>query len=233
MAEAVAVVLAVARVTDDLLGEQVDVVAVHAGVDSCDALLHHAVAGNGVRVGGVGAGCDDGAEGQVVCAVIEHKGLELGAELLLREAGTDELAHMGECGVGDGLRVAHELDLLGVLDGAHELEIAVHEREARANRAILKTALDTAEEVDVHVFLDGDYAALGGAGLLSNPAGHVDLVQIELPGATGGHVLLEGVEVARVGVQEALVGRDDRQSISSISSFQGLPAGMFSSKELK
>ena len=163
-----------------------------------------------MRIGGVGAGCDDGAEGQVVRAVIEHKGLELGTELLLRVAGTDELAHMGECGVGDGLRVAHELDLLGVLDGAHELEVAVHEREARANRAILEAAFDTAEEVDVHVVLDGDDAALGGAGVLGNPAGHVDLVHIELPGATGGHVLLERVEVARVGVQEALVGRDER-----------------------
>ena len=142
--------------------------------------------------------------------MIEHKGFELGTELLLGEAGTDELAHMGECGVGDGLRVTHELDLLGILDGAHELEVAVHEREARANRAILKTALDTAEEVDVHVVFDGDDAALSGAGVLGNPAGHVDLVHIEFPGATGRHVLLEGVEVARVGVQEALVGRDER-----------------------
>ena len=42
----------------------------------------------------------------------------------MKSAGTDELAHMGECGVGDGLRVTHELDLLGILDGAHELEVA-------------------------------------------------------------------------------------------------------------
>ena len=100
-------------------------------------LLHHAVTGDGVRVGGIGAARDDGAKGQAIGTVVEHEGFKLGAVLLFRVAGTDELAHMDEGGVGDGLRMAHELDLLGVLDGAHELEISVHERQARADGAIL------------------------------------------------------------------------------------------------
>ncbi len=60
-----------------------------------------------------------GAEGEVVGAVVEHEGLELGAELLLGEAGADHRAPMGARGVGDGLRVAHVRVLAGVVDHAH------------------------------------------------------------------------------------------------------------------
>ena len=92
------------------------------------ALLDHAIARHGMRVGGVGTARHDGAEGKAVGTVGEHKVLELVANLLLGHAGLNKAEHVLEGGVGNRLRMAHELDLLGVLDGAHLADVVVHQR---------------------------------------------------------------------------------------------------------
>ena len=84
----------------------------------------------------------------------------------------------------------------------------MHERQGRAHGAVLKPALDAAIEPDLHVILDGDGAALGGAGTLRHPTGNGDGLHVEFPLDTLGKVLLEGVEVPGVRVQVAGISGD-------------------------
>lgn len=57
-----------------------------------------------------------------------HKVLELVANLLLGHTGLNKAEHMLESGIGDRLRMAHKLNLLGILDGAHLADVVVHQR---------------------------------------------------------------------------------------------------------
>ena len=174
------------------------------------ALLDHAVARDGMRVGGIGAARHDGAKGQAVGAVGEHKVLELVANLLLGHAGFYKSEHMLEGGIGDRLRMAHELNLLGVLDGAHLANVVMHQRQHAGDGAVLQATLNTLVEVDLHVVLDSTDAALVGRDLAGDPTGDGALVHVVDPGAAGGRVLLKAVEIARVGMEQALVGRNKR-----------------------
>ena len=164
-----------------------------------------------MRVGGVGAARHDGAEGQAVGAVGEHKVLELVANLLLGHTGLNKAEHMLEGGIGDRLCMAHELDLLGVLDGAHLADVIMHQRQHAGDGTVLQTTLNTLVEVDLHVVLDGADAALVGRDLAGDPTGDGALVHIVDPRAAGGRVLLKAVEVARVGMEQALVSRNKRR----------------------
>ena len=163
-----------------------------------------------MRVGGVGAARHDGAEGQAVGAVGEHKVLELVANLLLGHTGLNIAEHVLEGGVGNRLRMAHELDLLGVLDGAHLANVVMHQRQHAGDGTILQTTLNTLVEIDLHIVLDSADAALVGRDLAGDPTGDGALVHIVDPGAAGGRVLLKAVEIARVGMEQALVGRNKR-----------------------
>ena len=174
------------------------------------ALLDHAIARHGMRVGGVGTARHDGAEGQAVGAVGEHKVLELVANLLLGHTGLNKPEHVLEGGVGDRLCVAHELDLLGVLDGAHLADVVVHQRQHAGDGAVLQAALNALVEINLHIVLDSADAALVGRNLAGDPTGDGALVHVVDPRAAGGRVLLKAVEVARVGVEQALVGRNKR-----------------------
>ena len=118
---------------------------------------------------------------------------------------------MLEGGVGNRLRMAHELDLLGVLDGAHLANVVMHQRQHAGYRTILQATLNTLVEVDLHVVLDSADAALVGRDLAGDPTGNGALVHVVDPGATGGRVLLKAVEVARVSMEQALVSRNKRR----------------------
>ena len=174
------------------------------------ALLDHAVARDGMRIGGVGTARDDGAKGQAVGAVGEHKVLELVANLLLGHTGLNKAEHVLEGGIGDRLRVAHELDLLGILDGTHLADVVMHQWQHAGDGAVLQTTLNTLVKVNLHVILDGADAAFVGRNLAGDPAGDGALVHVVDPGAAGGRVLLKTVEIARVGVEQALIGRNKR-----------------------
>lgn len=163
-----------------------------------------------MRVGGVGTARHDGAKSQAVGAVGEHKVLELVANLLLGHAGLNKAEHVLEGGVGDRLRMAHELNLLGVLDGAHLTDVVMHQRQHAGDGTILQATLDALVEVNLHVILDSADAAPIGRDLAGDPAGNGALVHVVDPGAAGGRVLLKAVEVARVGVEQALVSRNKR-----------------------
>ena len=163
-----------------------------------------------MRVGGIGAARHNRAEGQAVGAVGEHKVLELVANLLLGHTGLNKAEHMLEGGIGDRLRMAHELDLLGVLDGAHLADVVMHQRQHTGDGTVLQTTLNTLVEVDLHVVLDSADTALVDRDLAGDPAGDGALVHVIAPGAAGGRVLLKAVEVARVGVEQALVSRNKR-----------------------
>lgn len=163
-----------------------------------------------MRVGGVGTARYDGAEGKAVGAVGEHKVLELVANLLLGHTGLNKAEHVLEGGVSDRLCMAHELDLLGILDGAHLADVVMHQWQHAGNGAVLQAALNTLVEVDLHVVLDSADAALVGRDFAGDPTGDGALVHVVDPGAAGGRVLLKAVEVARVGMEQALVGRNKR-----------------------
>ena len=106
--------------------------------------------------------------------------------------------------------MAHELDLLGVLDGAHLTDVIMHQRQHAGNGAVLQATLNALVEVDLHVILDSADAALVGRDLAGDPAGNGALVHVVDPGAAGGRVLLKAVEIARVGMEQALVSRNKR-----------------------
>lgn len=163
-----------------------------------------------MRVGGIGAARHDGAEGQAVGAVGEHKVLEFVANLFLGHTGLNIAEHMLEGGIGDRLRMAHELDLLGILDGAHLADVVVHQRQHAGDGAILQATLNALVEVDLHVVLDSADAALVGSDLAGDPAGDGALVHVVDPGAAGGRVLLKAVEIARVSMEQALVSSNKR-----------------------
>ena len=118
---------------------------------------------------------------------------------------------MLEGDVGDRLRMAHELDLLGVLDGAHLANVVMHQRQHAGDGTILQTTLNALVEVDLHVVLDSADAALVGRDLAGDPTGDGTLVHVVDPRAAGGRVLLKAVEVARVGMEQALVSRNKRR----------------------
>lgn len=149
------------------------VVAVSSAVVHQDkvALLDHAVARDGMRVGGVGAARDDGTEGQAVGTVDEHKVLELVANLLLGHTRLNKAEHVLEGGVGDRLCVAHELDLLGILDGAHLADVVVHQRQHTSDGAVLQAALNTLVEINLHIVLDSADAAFVSRDLAGDPTG--------------------------------------------------------------
>ena len=164
-----------------------------------------------MRVGGVGTARHDGAEGKAIGAVGEHKVLELVANLLLGHTRLNKAEHVLEGGVGDRLRMAHELDLLGVLDGAHLANVGMHQRQHAGDGTILQATLDALVEVNLHVILDSADAALVGRDFAGDPTGDGALVHVVDPGAAGGRVLLKAVEVARVGMEQALVSRNKRR----------------------
>ena len=164
-----------------------------------------------MRVGGVGTARYDGAEGKAVSAVGEHKVLELVANLLLGHTGLNKAEHVLEGGVSDRLRMAHELDLLGILDGAHLANVVMHQRQQAGDGTVLQTTLNTLVEVDLHVVLDSADAALVGCDLAGDPTGDGALDHVVDPGAAGGRVLLKAVKVARVGMEQALVSRNKRR----------------------
>ena len=117
---------------------------------------------------------------------------------------------MLEGGIGDRLRMAHELDLLGILYGTHLADVVMHQRQHAGNGAVLQTTLNTLVEVNLHVILDGADTAFVGRNLAGDPAGDGALVHVVDPGAAGGRVLLKAVEIARVGMEQALVSRNKR-----------------------
>ena len=163
-----------------------------------------------MRVGGVGAARDDGTKGQAVGTVGEHKVLELVAYLLLGHTGLNKAEHVLEGGIGDRLRMAHEFNLLGVLDGAHLADVVVHQRQHTGDGAVLQAALNTLVEINLHIVLDSADAAFVGRDLAGDPTGDGALVHVIDPGAASGRVLLKAVEIARVSVEQALVGRNKR-----------------------
>ena len=118
---------------------------------------------------------------------------------------------MLEGGIGDRLRMAHEFNLLGVLDGAHLADVVVHQRQHAGDGTILQATLDALVEVNLHVILDSADAAPIGRDLAGDPAGNGALVHVVDPRAAGGRVLLKAVEVARVGMEQALVSRNKRR----------------------
>ena len=165
------------------------------------ALLDHVGARLGVRVGAVGPGGDDRTKGELVGAVGEHVVLQLHADLLLGEAGADEAADVVEGLVGDLLGAAHELNLLGVLNAAQVADVAVEARGQAGDADGRAGGVEGVEEREGAGVLDGHHAGTGLEGALGCPAGGVDDVLIDLPGAVGAQALAEGVVVARVRVE--------------------------------
>ena len=87
----------------------------------------------------------------------------------------------------------------------------MHQRQHAGDGTILQATLNTLVEIDLHVVLDSTDAALVGRDLAGDPTGDGALVHVVDPGAAGGRVLLKAVEIARVGMEQALVSRNKRR----------------------
>ena len=173
-------------------------------------LLDHIAAGTRVRVGAVGPGGDDGLEAQGVGAVGEHVGLQLHADLLLRHAGLDEAANVGEGLVGNALGGTEFDELLGILDGAHVHQLAVQAGKQRGEACGLELHERLVIGAQVHRGLDGHDARAALAYPGGDPRRGVDDVLVHLPAELGHAALDEGVVVARVGVQPQALGGHER-----------------------
>ena len=86
----------------------------------------------------------------------------------------------------------------------------MHQRQHAGDGAVLQAALNALVEINLHIVFDSADTALVGCDLTGDPAGNGTLVHVVDPGAASGRVLLKAVEVARVGVEQALVGRNKR-----------------------
>ena len=86
----------------------------------------------------------------------------------------------------------------------------MHQRQHAGDGAVLQAALNALVEINLHIVFDSADTALVGCDLTGDPTGDGALVHVVDPGAASGRVLLKAVEVARVGVEQALVGRNKR-----------------------
>lgn len=82
--------------------------------------------GDAVRQARVRAGDDDRVERGALRAVLVEAVEQLGLELLLRHTRLNDLAEFGERLVGDGLRLAHQLDLPRLLRRAEGVDLRLH-----------------------------------------------------------------------------------------------------------
>ena len=116
---------------------------------------------------------------------------------------------MVEGGVGDRLRVAHELDLLGVLDHAQVADVVMQARGQAGDGGGVALVEEGVEEGEVAGVLDGDDVASGLRGTSGGPSGGGRHVLVNPPGGVGAEALTESVEVARVGVEPLTLGGDE------------------------
>ena len=87
--------------------------------------LNHPLAGNAVRQAGVGAGNHDGIKSQSGAAVLVHTVDQFRLELQLGHAGLDPGQNLGECLVGDGLGLQHQIQLPGFLGTAETVDLLI------------------------------------------------------------------------------------------------------------
>ena len=141
----------------------------------------------------------------------EHVVVELDAQLHLGETGTDDAAHVREGLVGHLLGTAHELDFLVVLDGAKLDDVVVELGEARSKRAVFEGTAQLRGLRERDGVLDADDAGchMGLQRMARDPGPHAAQVHVELPRGVGTERLEERVVVARIGVEEKVVLRDE------------------------
>ena len=86
------------------------------------ALLNDPFPGDAVGQAGIGAGYHNGVKGQTGAAVLVHAVDQLRLKLQLGHAGLDAGDDLGKGSVGDGLRLAHQLQLPVLLGGAEGVD---------------------------------------------------------------------------------------------------------------
>ena len=86
------------------------------------ALLNDPFPGDAVGQAGIGAGYHNGVKGQTGAAVLVHAVDQLRLKLQLGHAGLDAGDDLGKGSVGDGLRLAHQLQLPVLLGGAESVD---------------------------------------------------------------------------------------------------------------
>ena len=166
------------------------------------------LAGDAVGHGGVGAADNDGGEGQALGAQLVEAVDQLRGQLLLGHADLDPLADLGEGTVGDGLGLAHTLQLVLLLDDPEgvQVRLAGHQpgvelflviAELRHSQAVFLKA--QGEDLEVR---DGLVELLDVAVFLGH---HADLKALE--------VLFGGLDVAGVGEVAAAVFGDDGDAL--------------------
>ena len=101
------------------------------------ARLQDAVPGDAVGQAGVLSGDDDGIKGVALAAETQHAVDELGCDLLLAHAGTDDLQGLVQRLLADGLGLLHKGDLFGVFGGA-KLRHQIPGRHQRQSELLLE-----------------------------------------------------------------------------------------------
>ena len=175
------------------------------------ALLDAALPRLGMRVGTVRAACDDRVERERIGTAVEHRALKLRPDLELVESRLDVAADVLEGSIRDGLGMAHEGDLFGVLHDTQRRDRAMHARQEACRRLAAKLCLERIEEGKVCRVLDCDDTGMGLPDQGGCPGRMAHGIHIELPVRILAKAILECAEVARIRMEPlALAGHEGR-----------------------
>ena len=164
-----------------------------------------------MRHAGVGAGDNDGLEGQAFAAVLIQTVDQLCRDLFFGHAGLDDLAHLAEGQVSDLLCLAHQLQLpvfLAAAEGADLLLIRLeHDIELRVVGGVFvvgQIVFLKAKRLD-RLGLDGLVQELG-----------IRMLAVDHPDREVRQILLRSLDVAAVGEVIGIVAANERNALCDV-----------------
>ena len=159
---------------------------------------------------GVGAGDHDGIKGQARCTVLVQAVDQLRLQLQLGHAHLDAADDLGECLVGDGLGLAHQLQLPVLLDAAEAVDLGVAGNQAAVQVLLIVHELGIGQEGLFKAQL-GDAEVGDGIVDALGVAHRGDVQHLEALDAVFG-----GLDVAGVGEIAAAVFRHDGNALGDV-----------------
>ena len=168
------------------------------------ALLNDALTGDAMGQAGIGAGYHNGVKGQTGAAVLVHAVDQLRLKLQLGHAGLDAGDDLGKGSVGDGLRLAHQLQLPVLLGAAESVDGLVEGHQLGVQLLVVVEILLCGEVM--LLIAKGSHAEIGNGRV---QALDVADLPVHLQNLKALEVLFGGLDVAAVGeVAAALLGDD-------------------------
>ena len=175
------------------------------------ALLNDALTGDAVGQAGIGAGYHNGVKGQTGAAVLVHAVDQLRLKLQLGHAGLDAGDDLGKGSVGDGLRLAHQLQLPVFLGAAEGVDGLVEGYQLGVQLLVVVEIL-LCGEIMLLIAKSG-HAEIGNGRV---QALDVAVLPVHLQNLKALQVLFGGLDVAAVGEVAAALLCDDGDALGDV-----------------